>query len=306
MERERRVIALGFFDGIHIGHQALFSRTKERAAQLGATPSVISFDEHPENVVFGCRRVSLINTPEDRVRLIKSVCGIDDTIFLHFDEEMMRMPWESFAEWVVEHFGAVHLVAGYDFTCGYKGEGTAEKLREKCARMGVGCDIVDAVKLDGVVISSSMIREKLENGEITTANRYLGHMHIFTDSVQYGYKLGRKLGVPTINMRFPDGMIEMVRGVYATRAYLEDGRYFDAVTNIGVRPTVSGGNTTSVESHLLDYSGYLYGQKVTLEFYRFLRREEKFDDIDALQHRIMADIADVREYFAENGQKADK
>jgi len=303
MERVKRVIALGFFDGIHIGHQALFKRTKERAEELGAIPSVISFDEHPENVVFGYKRVALINTPEDRVRLIKQVCGIEDIIFLHFDEDMMRMPWNEFIDWVVDWFDAVHLVAGYDFTCGYRGAGNAEKLKEKCAQIGVGCDIVDMVELDGKVISSSLIRDQLENGRVITANRYLGHPHIFTDTVRYGYKFGRKIGVPTINMRFSEGMIEMIHGVYATIAHLEDGRFFKAVTNVGVRPTVSGENTTSVESYLLDYSGYIYGQKVSLDFYCFLRSEKKFDDITALQQQILRDIESVRVYFREKRLK---
>ena len=137
-----------------------------------------------------------------------------------------------------------------------------------------------------------------------SANRYLGHPHIFTDTVRYGYKFGRKIGVPTINMRFPDGMINMTRGVYATKAYLEDGRIYKAVTNIGTRPTVSGENTTSVESYLLDYSGYLYGKKVGLDFYWFLRPEQKFADVVSLQQQIFKDIESVRQFFAENEQNS--
>lgn len=304
MGNKKRVIALGFFDGIHIGHQALFNKTVERSRELGAIPSVISFDSHPDTMVFG-KEVELINTSKDRVDLIKRIFDIDDTIFLHFDEYLMHMEWKDFIQWLVDWFHAVHFIAGYDFTFGYKGEGNTERLRERCAELGIGCDIIQKVEMDGLTVSSTLIRKLLSEGKIEEVNRYLGHPHTFTDTVRDGYKLGRKIGVPTINMRFADGMVRMPYGVYAAKAYLEDGRVHKAVTNIGIKPTVSGDNTVSVESHLLDYSGYLYGKKVRLEFYSYLRPEVKFADLRQLQQQIFKDIESVREYFAkmENEEK---
>ena len=132
MQKENRVIALGFFDGVHLGHGALLEETVKTARQIGAAPSVISFDAPP------VKAVELINSPHDRADIIRRQYGIDDIIFLHFDDELRTMPWERFVEWLCEDFGAVHLIAGYDFRFGYMGAGNAEKLKEKCASLGIG------------------------------------------------------------------------------------------------------------------------------------------------------------------------
>ena len=304
MGNKKRVIALGFFDGIHVGHQALFSKTVERAKELEAIPSVISFDTHPDTMVFG-KKVDLINTSKDRVDIIKRIFDIDDTIFLHFDEYLMKMEWKDFIQWLVDWFHAVHFVAGYDFTFGYKGEGNIERLQERCKELGLGCDIIQKVEMDGFTVSSTLIRQLLKEGKMEEVNRYLGHPHTFTDTVRDGYKIGRTIGVPTINMRFAEGMVDMAHGVYAAKAYLEDGRVYTAVTNVGVKPTVRGNDTVSVESHLLDYSGYIYGKKVRLEFFSFIRPEVKFDSLAELQNQIADDVQKVRTYF-ENQENTEK
>lgn len=291
----KRVIALGFFDGVHLGHQALMNKTVQRAAELGATPSVISFDRHPDTLVRG-ESVPLINSVAGRKELIARVGGIDDVIMIHFDERFMHTPWREFLRVVKEELGAVHLVIGYDFSCGWRGEGTAERIAGWCAENGLGCDAVGKVVLDGVTVSSTYIRTLVAQGEMEKADRYLGHPHVLIDTVGYGYKIGRQIGAPTINTRIPEGVIVPRHGVYATRVWLPDGPRA-AVTNIGVRPTFGEGHSLTVESNILDFSGDLYGAQIRLEFFAFLRDEKRFESPEALREAIEENIAQTRRYF---------
>ncbi len=290
----KRVLALGFFDGVHLGHAALLRRTRERAEALGAAPAVLTFDVHPDTLVHGAP-VPLITSPEDRAELVRRLFGVEEILSLRFDRSLMELPWDRFLEWVQEEFGAIHLVCGHDFTFGWKGEGNPALLRAKCAQLGLGADVIPKVTLDGETVSSTRIRELLLEGELERANRLLGHPHALTDTVRTGYRLGRKLGAPTINMRFGEGVLVPAHGVYAGRLRIE-GESIDrwAVTNIGVRPTVSDGQQVSVESYILDYSGNLYGKRVRLEFREFLRPERKFEDTDALKEQIARDAQAVR------------
>lgn len=296
MSEIKRAVAIGFFDGVHIGHAALLNKTRERAAQIGATPSVLSFDVHPDNLVFGCE-VPLINSAIGREDIIRRLFSIDNVVFLHFNQHMMRMPWREFIESIIEELNIGWIVVGHDFCFGYKGEGTAERLKAYCEDRGVGCDIIPPVMLDGQIVSSTRIRELIQNGRIEEANRWLGHPHTLADTVHSGYHLGRKLGTPTINMYFPDGVLVPRHGVYATKVFLEDGSEYIAVTNVGVRPTVGNDNRVSVESHLLDYSGNLYGRQARVEFYGFLRGETKFESFEQLSEQIHRDAESAREYF---------
>lgn len=297
MEYGKRVIALGFFDGVHAGHAALLKKAVEKADELGVPPAVISFDNHPVKMITGVT-VPLINSPLDRADLMRRLFGITDLIFLHFDSELMHMSWQDFVKWLRDDFGAVHLVAGYDFRFGYKGEGNPEKLKKRCADLGIGCDIIPQVCIDGIPASSTYIRELLADGKLASANKFLGHLHFMTDVVRSGYRFGRTLGTPTINMRFEDGVLIPSHGVYAAEAHiLETGECYEAVTNIGVRPTVGGNDAVTVESHLLGYSGNLYGKKIRVDFHRFLRPEMRFDSIDMLRERIRQDAADTQAFF---------
>jgi riboflavin kinase/FMN adenylyltransferase len=296
MTDKRRVIALGFFDGVHIGHSALLERTLAIARERQLIPSVITFDTYPKSLVTG-KKVPLINSAEDRAGLIHRVFGIDDVIFLHFDADTARMPWAEFVRHLVDEFGARHLVAGHDFHFGHNGEGDAARLSAKCAELGVGCDIIPAVKYKGVTSSSTLIRELLISGDMRQANEYLGHPHVLTDTVRTGYHLGRTLGTPTINMRFADGVLVPAHGVYATRVYLGDGQELMGVTNVGVRPTVSDSDSVTAETHILKFRGNLYGHVVRIEFYERTRPEMRFADVNELRERILADCKTVEQYF---------
>lgn len=297
MADKKRVIALGFFDGVHIGHAALLDMTKRRAAERRATPAVLTFDTHPDTLVKRVE-VPLINSAEDRASIIRGRFGIESVIFIHFNEDMMRMPWQNFADSLRLELGACHLVVGYDFSFGWKGLGRPARLAAYCTKYGMGCDIISAVCRDGEVVSSTRIRKLLEDGRVEEANALLGHPHFLVDKVHYGFRLGHKLGAPTINMRFADGVLVPRHGVYAAKVFLDTGESLMAVTNIGVRPTVSGGDRVSVESYILDYDGDLYDRRVRVEFHSFLRDEQRFPNTAALKEQIQRDAEATRAYFA--------
>ena len=286
------VLALGFFDGVHRGHAALLERTAQRAREKGLQSAVMTFDTHPDTLVRG-EPVELINSAPDRAWLIRHYFDIDRVEFFRFTEETMRMPWRDFLDTVRADLGAVHFVIGYDFRFGHRGEGCADSLRAYCAENGLDCDVIDPVQVDGVTVSSTHIRELLKAGDMAAAERFMGHPHILSDVVRHGQRLGRRLGAPTVNMQFAQGVLVPRHGVYAARAHLRDGVY-TAVTNIGVRPTVSSDPAVTVESHLLDFEGNLYGRRVLLEFIEHLRDEIRFPSVEALAAQIAADGEQAR------------
>ncbi len=218
-------------------------------------------------------------------------------VFLHFNRTMMQMDWVDFIESLIRELNIGWIVVGHDFCFGYKGQGTAVRLKDYCESREIGCDIIPPVMLDGQIVSSTHIRQLILDGDMEQARRWLGHPHTLADTVHSGYHLGRRLSTPTINMYFPEGVLVPRHGVYAARVFLEDGKSYVAVTNIGVRPTVSEENRVSVESHLLDYSGNLYGRQARVEFYAFLRPERKFENYEALSVQIREDAEAARAYF---------
>lgn len=294
MPENKRVIALGFFDGVHLGHAALLNRTLAVAKDKGLRPAVMTFDAHPDNLVAGREVVPLINSPEDRADIIRRIFGIEDVIFLHFDEAMMRMDWREFIDNLASDFCTRHLVAGHDFSFGYRGEGDAQKLTERCRELGLGCDIIPEVRKDGRIISSTFIRTLIAEGNMPLAEEYLGHPYCLSDTVHFGYRFGRTIDAPTINMYFATGVLVPTHGVYATWVYLDDGSHFMGVTNVGVRPTVGGTDKVTAESFILDFDGNLYGRKVRVEFVKMLRPEKKFQNTLELKKQIHRDAETVR------------
>lgn len=296
MSKTKRAIAIGFFDGVHIGHAALLEKTKKRASEAGLSPAVLSFDVHPDKLVFDSD-IRLIGDAKSREEIIHRCFGIDEVIFIHFNTHVMNMPWEQFADNLLNELCAGWIVVGHDFTFGSKGEGTAEKLKEYCEERNVGCDIIPAVTLGGQIVSSTIIRRMISEGDMESAAKYLGHPHCLSDFVHSGYHIGQKLDAPTINMFFPADVIIPRHGVYATKVVLPDGNEYPSVTNIGIRPTFSDDGKVSVESHLLGYNGDLYGKPVRVDFYKFIREEVKFSDFDALTKQIRTDAETARLYF---------
>lgn len=294
---KEKVIALGFFDGVHLGHAALLRRTVEEASRRGVTPAVFTFDRPPKEVLTGTP-CPLINSPEDRKDLVRRLFGIREVLMVPFDHEMMTTPWDDFVTRIlVGRYHAVHLVAGHDHHFGHKNQGSPELLMEKSRELGLGCDIIPKVEIGGITVSSTYIRRLVEMGQIERANRFLGHPHVLTGPVRHGRGLGSSRLFPTANLIIPPHVLVPSHGVYVTRATLEDGSSYAAVTNVGTRPTVNNGSDITVEACLLDFEGDLYGKTLRVEFFQHLRDEIRFDSLDALKAQIAADADTTRAYF---------
>ena len=291
--KQRTIYALGFFDGVHLGHQALLAACRRMAERLGCRCGVVTFLGHPDTLVSGVTP-PLINTPQDRKALLERY-GMDTVVELTFDETLMRLPWQDFFKLLVERYGAAGLVCGEDFRFGNRGEGNAEKLKTACQEQGILCEVVPQQKLEGVPVSSTCIRSLLEQGDVERANAFLAHPHSLTGTVVAGKQLGRTIGIPTANLRLPEGVVVPKFGVYICRATVE-GKSYAAVTNVGVRPTVSGRGVT-VEPWLLDFEGDLYGKPLMLEFFKYLRGERKFPSLTELQEEIQKNALETRKYF---------
>ena len=296
--KQDRVIALGFFDGVHIGHAELLKRAKEVALRLDCEAAALTFDNHPDELVFG-RPTPLINTLADRRRMMAREFSLDQILSIPFDRTLMETPWETFVEeLLVRRLRAVHVVCGHDFTFGFRGEGNPRRLQEKCAALGVGCDVIPKVEYGGSTVSSTLIRSLLQQGEIEQANVLLGHRHFITGTVVYGKQMGRQMGVPTANIHLPEGILCPALGVYATEVVLEDARRFPAVTNVGRCPTTEIDTGVTIEPWLLDFRGDLYHQNIRVEFCKFLRPEQKFDSMEDLKEEILRNAEQTRAYFA--------
>ncbi len=298
MKEIKRVIALGFFDGVHLGHAALMNRTRERAKELGAVPTAFTFDPHPQSVIFN-KPMMLLTSPEDRADLMRRYYGIEDVVVCPFTPERMKQTWEDFIRNTLkEGLGAVHLVAGHDYHFGYKGQGNPQRLQDFCAELGIGVDIIPKVEQDGITISSTYIRTLVAQGEIQRANEFLGHPYTLSDMVSHGKKLGSALGFPTVNLKLKEHVLPPALGVYATRVWLENGSSHIAVTNVGKRPTIDDGEQLTVEGFILDFSGDLYGQNIRMEFFDFIRPEKRFPSLEALRDEIMHNAQQTRDFFA--------
>ncbi len=294
MKTDKKIFALGFFDGVHLGHQALLRQCRALAREFSCETAAITFDRHPKSLFLPGNPI-LISTEEERTRLLMEY-GMDHVYSFPVTEKFMSKSWRSFLDELTE-YGAAGFVCGDDFRFGSKGEGTAEKLQEYCREKNLPCVIVTQQELEGIRISSTHIRKLIEDGKMESATRFLGHPYFLTGTVVHGHQLGRKLGIPTANLLLPEGLSIPKFGVYACRAVI-DGKKYLAVTNIGTRPTVSGRGIT-VEPWILDFEGDLYGRKITLEFHYFLRPEMKFPDLTAMQAEIRRNAQQTRAYFEE-------
>ncbi len=292
------IYALGFFDGVHMGHGALLKACRQLAEERGCQAGAITFADHPLSLVKG-KSPGLISTVEDRKQLMQQLYGIEEVIVLPFDQALMNMPWQTFFKMLLSRYGAAGLVCGHDYRFGARGQGTPQLLQKACEEASIPCIVVPEQQIDGITVSSTYIRQLLKEGDMERTQVFLGHPHIFTGAVVPGRHIGKTIGFPTANLFFPNVMVCPRKGVYASVAIVEGKRYM-AVTNVGNRPTVGGGYT-NVEAWILDYSGDLYGQKVTLEFHKYLREERRFDSLQALCQEIEKNGEETRKFFQKTG-----
>lgn len=303
------VIALGFFDGVHLGHGDLLARAAAVAAERGWRSAALTFDRSPG------KDGRLLTSVADRTRLIRSLYGLDEVIVLPFTDDFKHLAWEPFLEGLVRDRGAAHLICGWDYRFGFMGRGTPELLQGWCAARGLHCDVIPPRVIDGVTVSSTYIKALIEAGDVEAAARFYGHPHSLTGTVRTGRGLGHTLGFPTANL-LPDPALLLPRdGVYAVRCAVNQGTVLrltsqsenrpliDGVCNVGIRPTVDGQERT-VETWLADFDGDLYGRELTVEFCRFLRPEQKFPDLEALRRQVEADREAALAYFEQRTSDA--
>ena len=291
---KKYIYALGFFDGVHLGHQQLLTECCRLAKEHGCSTAAITFDRHPKSL-FTDKPTVLISTIPDRKLLLQRY-GIESVRVLPVIHEIMNLPWQEFIQILLDD-GAAGFVCGDDFRFGCRGEGSAEKLMAFCGEKGLPCTVIPEQTVGSIRISSTYIRRQIETGDMATAVKFLGHPYTLTGTVVHGRKLGRTLGIPTANLHLPAGLAIPRFGVYAC-SVLIDGKRYPAVTNIGTRPTVDGEGIT-VEPWILDYTGDLYGRRITLEFYKFLRPEQKFPSLEDLQAEIRRNAQETRELLGE-------
>jgi riboflavin kinase/FMN adenylyltransferase len=293
------VLTLGVFDGLHLGHQLIISRVVERARQLGAVPTVITFDPHPRAVLHPESAPPLLQTLDQKVEAF-GVLGVEQAIVVRFTPEFARVRAEEFLRDVVhERLQAREVYLGRGFAFGRGREGDIELLRRVSGELGFFADEVPEVRLRGQRISSSRIRELLAAGRVNLARRMLGRPYGVEGRVVRGHERGRTLGFPTANLR-PANRVIPRRGVYVT-ATLIDGAWRRSVTNVGVRPTFEHEAEPSVETFVMDWGGDLYGDVVRVRFLHRLRPERRFDAVEELKRQIERDAARARKYFERAG-----
>lgn len=264
---------------------------------LGLSPALLTFDRSPREFVTGTP-VPLLTTVQERSRTARALFPGMEVITVPFDRAMMTMPWEDFVVMLSEVYRARWLVAGHDFRFGHRNSGTAALLREKAAELGLGCEIIPAVRLEGVTVSSTHIRALLERGETEEAARFLGRPFAIAGPVRHGKGIGSsRLGWPTVNLVPDERQLVPAYGVYAARVTVA-GRTYPAVTNVGVRPTVDTDGGMTVESHLLEEAADLYGAGCRVEFLRMLRPERRFESLEDLRAQIARDAEAARAFLA--------
>jgi riboflavin kinase/FMN adenylyltransferase len=291
-ERRPTYLALGSFDGVHLGHQTVIRRMVEEAAQTGNRSAVLTFFPHPKRLLLGNRGRYYINSLADRVDLLADL-GVDLVIVHPFDETVRNTRALDFVDQLVTILD-MRQIWGGNFAFGYQREGNVAFLQQEGARQGFDVRTVETmVYFDDRLVSSSRVRQGLDKGDFYDVNGCLGRRHSLSGAVIRGDQRGRTIGFPTANLEVWDELLLPANGVYAAYATVGGKRYVAAI-NVGVRPTVNGRDRT-VEAHLLDFERDLYGQTLRLDFERRIRAEQRFAGLDELRAQIQRDVQEVRQ-----------
>jgi len=295
------VLTLGVFDGLHLGHQLIMKTVVERARAINAVPTVITFEPHPRAVLHPESAPPLLQTFDQKIEAL-TVLGIEQTIVVHFDNAFAQIRAEDFLrDVVVDRLHAKEVYLGRGFFFGHNREGNIELLRRVREQLGFVADEVSEVRLRGKRIGSTIIRQLLADGRVNLARRMLGRPYGVEGPVARGDARGVGLGFPTANVQ-PHNRVIPRRGVYVTSTLIE-GKWRRSVTNIGVRPTFGDALKPSVETHVIDWTGDLYGDVLRVRFLHRLRDEKKFGSVDELKTQIESDVARAEKFFERAGVK---
>lgn len=290
---EKIVVALGNFDGIHLGHQRLIGEAVATSRRNNGTSAVLTFDPHPLAVLRPEMAPPMLLSRESKERIMGQL-GVDVLIMLPFTLDFAKLsPGEFIRDILIEQLGVKGIVVGYNYTFGHKGKGTPETLWKYGEEYGYSLNVIPPVKLAGQVVSSTLIRSKLLEGDVTFARKLLGYYPFTEGIVITGDRRGNTLGFPTANLEYPEGMVVPCNGVYSVHVEF-DGETYLGVANIGHKPTFNGHRKTNIEVHLLDFCGDIYGKKIKVNYCRRLRDEKKFSSITDLVNQIQADVQSAR------------
>ena len=290
-------LALGVFDGVHVGHQAVIARAVEAAKRDGGLAGLLTFDPHPIRVIAPNKApTNLLETLDHKARVVGDL-GLQLFIPLHFDMEFAKMEASEFIAQLTA--APVRTIAvGEDWRFGHHRSGDVTFLEQEAARRGFKLEAVAPVMHDGERISSTRIRQAIRNGNLDAAGQMLGRPYTVSGTVVVGKKLGRTIGFPTANLATGEAQLPP-DGVWAVRTQLADGRSLTGVANLGLRPTV-GGDTRVFEVHLFDFAGEIYGEELEIRFHSYLRHELKFPSLEALRAQIQQDAAAARRLFGDS------
>ena len=290
------VVTIGVFDGVHLGHQAIMSQVRFAAQELGVRSVAVTFDRNPQELVHPSHPVPYICTLRQKLALIEQQ-GIDAALVLPLERKLLDMPAEQFVTEILHgKLCAVKLVVGANFRFGKGRAGSAQLLKKMGKELGFEVTAVPQVMADGRTVSSTAIRRLIMEGKIEFANWMLGRPFSLEGTVVAGEEIGRTLGYPTANIQPAERQIVPGKGVYAVATSLE-GRRWAGVANIGIRPTV-GGQKSSIEVYILDFSGKIYGRELEVDFLHRLRDEVKFPDAEALKAQIASDVQQAKQMIA--------
>jgi riboflavin kinase/FMN adenylyltransferase len=293
----RTVLTIGNFDGVHLGHREIFRRVVDKARQLSGTATVVTFEPHPLRLLAPEKAPLRLNTPEEKVRLLSASC-IDLLVVLDFTRQLADLPAEAFvSEILVRKLGVNHLIVGYDYAFGRDRQGNTDFLAAQARLHNFTLEVLEPISARQQAHSSTMIRQFLREGSVAEAVNVLGRNFTLDGEVVHGDGRGRKLGFPTANLVTQKEILPR-DGVYAVKVKWQDN-YYDGVINIGQRPTFAGSAPT-LEIHLMDFQGDLYGERLRIYFVDRLRDELKFSSVEALQEAVMKDIARARELLSDS------
>ena len=284
-------VALGNFDGMHLGHQALLEKLVESAQKDGTEPSVLMFKPHPMKLVSPDSSPKLLTSLSLRKKLLKSI-GIKNIHIMPFDMDLLNMDGLAFLDMIKDKFGAGLFAVGYNFNFGKKGAWGYKDLEKYCDGNGLKSIVLDKFMHEGEEVSSSIIREHIIKGELDRACRLLGRPHLIEGHVVEGNRIGRSIDFPTANFEYELDYCYPPHAVYFTFTMI-DRKWYYSITNIGKKPTVDH-DIVNIETHILDYSAELYGKKIQIGFLKKLRDQKKFADVSALKNQLILDETEAR------------
>lgn len=291
---EPTVIALGNFDGIHLGHQAIIKKAIHDAEGEGCKSAVFTFSNHPRNLLGECDSVKNILYPEDKKAVIESL-GIDYMFSIPFTKEIMAMdPIEFIDKILIEKFNVKEVLCGFNYHFGYKAAGNVDLLIHEGAKKGFGVHVTEPFTVDGQIVSSSLIRKKIAEGDMTACGKLLGRNYSIGGEVVVGNRLGKKIGFPTSNLNIDKTMVAPPNGVYITLCSY-NGVTYPSITNVGNKPTI-GKYSKNIETHIFNFDMELYGKTIRVEFLEKMRDERKFDSVEELSKEIMANCITAKAY----------